>query len=309
MTKIITITLNPAYDIHYEVPQFTMGKENYSTSRIIDAGGKGINISRALKMSGLHSKALIVMGEDNDQDFEAILQQEQIDYLKVPCPGSIRYNVTIHPDVGPETRISQDNFQLAPAKLGEVAAKLTELAEPGAVVAFAGRVPRGINLPTIKSLLQTIKDAGALLVLDSNTFSLEELIKIKPWLIKPNEQEISSLLGRDILDIQEAKKAAVEIHKLGIENVLISLGELGMVYAGADVTCAVKVPQISPLSTIGAGDSTLAGYIYGYVNKMTQLDILKNAAASGTAACLAPGTNPPNPRDIKVIRDQITILN
>mgnify|MGYP000854509082 CR=1 FL=1 len=112
----------------------------------------------------------------------------------------------------------------------------------------------------------------------------------------------------EIFDFAQAKEAAIGIQRLGIENVLISLGALGMVYAGDDLACEVKVPRITPLSTIGAGDSTLAGYIYGHVNRMSQIDTLKHAASFGTAACLASGTKPPDPADIALIRGEIVVL-
>lgn len=308
MTRIITITLNPAFDIHYHVPQFAVGKENYSTNRTVDAGGKGVNISRALAASGVPSLALIAMGSENGRDFCTMLEQDDIEYVPIRCEGSIRYNVTIHPSSGPETRISQDSFQLTADKLEEIREKLIDLIEPGTLVAFAGRVPKGISLPTIKSFLQSLKDAGALLLLDTNTFLLDDIIDVKPWLIKPNEYEIELLMGREISDLSEIKAAADEIHRSGVDNVLVSLGGQGMVYVGHELSCRVAVPQITPLSTVGAGDSTLAGYIFGYVKGMSQIDTLKSAAAFGTAACLSHGTKPPKPEVIVELREEITVL-
>src|SRR5690606_22848925 len=106
-----------------------------------------------------------------------------------------------------------------------------------------------------------LQSQGALLVLDSNSFALQDLAEIRPWLIKPNEYELEALLGRKIEAIGEVRQAAQELHQQGIANVLISLGEQGLVYAGAKLCCHVWVPKITPLSTIGAGDSVLAGYL------------------------------------------------
>lgn len=261
MGHVLTITLNPAFDVHYKVPKFELGKENYCSNRTIEASGKGVNISRSLAKNGGSSLALIAMGEANAAEFCSMLEHDELNYEKILCEGSIRHNITIHPCEGPETRISQDSFQLGLEKLTEIKELALAHIQPGTIVAFAGRVPKGISLEAINDFLQSLSHAGGLVVLDSNSFSLKDTVAIQPWLIKPNEYEIEALLGRPILDAMEARKAAIEIQSMGVENVLISLGPFGLTYAGPDFNCHVQVPAITPLSTIGAGDSTLAGYI------------------------------------------------
>jgi 1-phosphofructokinase family hexose kinase len=308
MGQVITITLNPAFDVHYELESFEVGRENYSSHRIVSIGGKGLNISRALKVQGVDSLAVIVLGEESAAEFRAPLAAEGVRCLEFLCPGEIRYNITIHPAQGPETRLSLDNFRLDSSILEQIEQALLPQITPGTIIAFGSRVPRGLSVEKIKGFLARLKGRGAWLVLDSNSFSLQDLAELGPWLIKPNEYEIEALLGRGIRTEEAVLAAAREIHAQGVENVLISLGEQGLAYAGEDLCCRISVPKITPLSTIAAGDSVLAGYIYGYLQGWTKMEMLKTAAAFGTAACFTPGTLPPQRGVIARLKEEMEAI-
>lgn len=307
MNQIITITLNPAFDIHYYVPDFKSEQENYSTARTVDVGGKGINISKALEINGVSNLALITAGKDNFQEFSVLLEKDNVKFESIICDGAIRYNVTIHPKNGLETRVSQDSFQITPDTLNEVKERLTNLVTPGTVIAFSGRIPKGIQRDAVKNLLHLLKNLGALLILDTNSLNLNDIIEIKPWLIKPNIQEIESLMGKKLLNHMELLEITTALHKKGVSNVLVSLGEHGLIYTGHQSSYRIEVPKITPISTVGAGDSTLAGYIYGHSNKRSQKEILKIAAAFGVAKCLEQGTKPPIPKNIASIYENVSI--
>ena len=257
MGQVITITLNPAFDVHYELESFEVGKENYSSHRIVSIGGKGLNISRALKVQGVDSLAVIVLGEEK-RPSSGLPWPRRVRCLGFSAQGD-HYNITIHPAQGPETRLSLDNFRLDTSILEQIEQALLPQITPGTIIAFGSRVPRGLSVEKIKGFLARLKGRGAWLVLDSNSFSLQDLAELGPWLIKPNEYEIEALLGRGIRTEEAVLAAAREIHAQGVENVLISLGEQGLAYAGEDLCCRISVPKITPLSTIAAGDSVLAG--------------------------------------------------
>ena len=143
--------------------------------------------------------------------------------------------------------------------------------------------------------------------MDSNSFDFDDLIAIKPWFIKPNEQEISKLLGKEISCHEDALTVAKELVLKGVsEEVMISLGKLGSVWASKDSSAVVSVPDIPILSTIGAGDSTVAGYIAATAEGRTPSDALRLAAAFGSAACVSEGTRPPLPCDVeKLYKDTV----
>ncbi len=323
--KIITITLNPAFDLHYEVKDFRLYKENYVDSILVAAGGKGINISRALSKNDIDNTAYVVLGKENAADFVSRLEVDGLNFKGIYCEGRIRENITIHTPNAPETRISLDNFSLNNEILIQLLRELKQLICEHTIVTFTGRIPNGLSVDCVIDFLRELRKQKCLLVIDCNSFSMEDLINIRPWLIKPNEQEVQMLLGKQITTIEQARKAAVEIHKMGIENIIVSMGKKGAAAAiTADETKAitsnlatanlsyisyiVEVPQIEAISTIGAGDSLLAGFIGAYTQGLSYKECLKNAIAFGTAACLTKGTAAPRQEDVERLKQEVKII-
>lgn len=305
MSKIITITLNPALDNHYNVPAFIPFGENYIKNSICSAGGKGVNVSRVLKVLGVENTAIIVIGVENADKFEPYLKRAKMDYLPIYTLGSVRENITIHAEGKDDTRISLDDFSITDDVLKKAfnAVDCTD----GDIVIFAGRIPNGASKKQIIEYLKVIKSKGALLAVDSNSFNIDEIVEISPWLIKPNEHELGALADITVVDEKCAIKAAEKLNSLGVTNVIASLGKLGAVFCSEDAKLFVKVPKITPLSTVGAGDSTLAGFVAEYLNSGDLKESMKNACACGTAACLVEGTEPPIKDDIIKIKQNIVI--
>jgi len=252
--------------------------------------------------------AYIILGRDNAPDFVSRLEKEELNFKAIYCEGRIRENITIHSSDGRETRISQDNFHLSPDILDKLLEELKKSIDQNTILVFAGRIPKGLSKGRVIGFLQELRKGACLLVVDSNSFSMEELLRIRPWLIKPNEQEIESLIGERVNTLEQAKRAAVKIHDMGIDNVIISMGKEGAVMASAEWSGGVRAPSISPVSTIGAGDSMIAGFIGAYSQGLDRKECLKNAVAFGTAACLTEGTAPPRYDDIQRIRDKVIEL-
>ncbi|MBE6597450.1 MAG: 1-phosphofructokinase family hexose kinase [Ruminococcaceae bacterium] len=309
MKKIITITLNPAFDLHYTMDKFELKKENYVKEIICDAGGKGINISRALKANGIESTAYVILGAENSAQFESSLKADGIDYLPIYVRGRIRENITIHPKKDKETRISLDNFSITRLELDKLYSILYDVVDCDTIISFSGRIPKGVTKDETIKFLCKLKGIGARLAIDSNSLTTEDLTLIQPWFIKPNEEEIVSFLGRPVTDAEEAADRAAELCEKGVaEEVMISLGSRGSAWSDGRKKAVVSIPAIeSPVSTIGAGDSTVAGYIAARAKGESIDDSLRLACAFGTAACLSEGTRPPLPKDVERIFNEITV--
>lgn len=308
MKKIITITLNPAFDLHYGMDKFEAKKENYVRSLSCDAGGKGINISRALLVNGIDNVAYVILGRDNGDRFERLLKADGVKYVPLYTDGSIRENITIHPENDKETRISLDNFSISDKELDELCEMLLKEIDNDTLISFSGRVPKGVEKSSVLAFLKKLSSTGAKIAIDSNSFTFDDLITVCPWFIKPNEQEISTLLGRPISTHDDAISVARELVAMGVaEEVMISLGALGAVFASKDSAFTVLVPDIRPLSTIGAGDSTVAGYIAATAEGRSLADSLRLSAAYGNAACLTEGTRPPMPESVASLYQQISV--
>jgi len=294
--KIVTLTLSTAYDVHLSCYSFTAGKENLARITSRDVGGKGINISRALSAFGVTSTALVCIGRENCEEFVTRLDEEKFDSVIIRGDGRIRENLTLHSESG-ETRISFDSpridFPLVTEKLAEL--QLTA----GDVLTVTGRMPDGVDIPTFSELLSRLAKGGVKIVIDSKSFTLNDISLISPWLIKPNAEEISYYLGRDISDASSIEASNEEIEKIKAENVLVSLGEAGAVLFSEGKRIFKKAPSVNAVSTIGAGDSMIAGFIYAYFLKEDFERALGYAVAFGSAACLTDGTSPPKRSDVE----------
>lgn len=298
--KIYTITLNPAYDVHATAETFSAGAESLATVTSREAGGKGVNISRALSMNGISNTALVVVGTENAEEFRQQLQAADMTARYLERPGRIRENLTLHTEGQPETRISFAGFPLDDSILQEVLKLLPMDSET--VVTFTGRVASGMSVAKVKDFLKELKGRGAKLVLDSKSLTAADILELQPWLIKPNQEEIADYMGRPVHTLQEAAEAAKAF--AGVENVIVSMGDRGAILLTAEGSYAAKPPRIKAVSTVGAGDSMIAGFLAAAAQGQTPDECLKRAVAFGTAACLTPGTLPPKPADVEVIYSQ-----
>lgn len=299
--KIYTITLNPAFDIHANIGTLNLHLENLAEITSRDAGGKGVNISRALKNFGVENTAVIVLGRENSEEFKKAL--DGMNYIFLEKEGRIRENLTVHEGNGKETRISFSGFSLDESVLLEIEKLI--LIEEDTIVTFTGRVPSGISTEAVMTFLKNLKKKGAKIVLDSKSFSLADTLELAPWLIKPNGEEIEQLLGCKIDSVDAAAEKAAVFSEAGIENVMVSLGEKGALLLSGGKTYTAVPPKTEVVSTVGAGDSMVAGFIAAYKEDKDKAECLKTAVAFGTAACLSVGSNPPEPEAVKEIYSKI----
>ena len=303
--KIYTLTLNPAYDVHAYAEVFAPYHENLADIQSREAGGKGVNISRALGSAGIPNRALIVLGKDNSGDFEQDLQRSKLDCILLKKDGRIRENLTLHCANAPETRISFSGFAVDDSILEEVLEQLD--VDGDTVITFTGRVGAGMSMEKVKAFLKTLQQQGARIVLDSKSFSLEDIYEVQPWLIKPNQEEISEYFGCNVQTVEEAVQKAQAFAQKGVANVMISLGGQGALLLRDGKQYTAKPPVIQAVSTIGAGDSSIAGFLAATHQGGDAAECLKMAVTFGTAACLTAGTLPPRREDTEDIYHKVQI--
>ena len=258
--NIITLTLNPAIDVHCYTEYFQPYHENLATVTSRDIGGKGINISRALTANKIENTALIVLGQEDKNAFCRAMDAEGLSYREIILPGKVRENITLHTSGAKETRISFAGFSADDSLIDRVESELMLLLDHGDILTLTGRNPEGISMPRMKAMLAALQSWGVRIVLDSRSFNLSDLLEIRPWLIKPNEEEIASYASIEVCDFPTAKHAAEQLHAQGIENVMISLGARGALLYCPQGCFAAQAPAIEAISTIGAGDSSIAGF-------------------------------------------------
>ena len=303
--RIYTITLNPAYDVHAYTERFVPYHENLATVTSRQAGGKGVNLSRALKNGGTDNTAVVVLGRENCAEFVSELEAAGLSAVLLEKEGRIRENLTLHCADAPETRISFSGFAAGDSLLDEVAAQVE--VDGDTVVTFTGRVASGMSMERVKGFLTDLQKRGAKIVLDSKSFSLEDVFQVKPWLIKPNQEEISEYLGCEVNGVEQAAEKARIFADRGIANVMVSLGEQGALLLCNGKCYTATPPAVNAVSTIGAGDSALAGFIAATGRGADAADCLRNAVAYGTAACLTEGTLPPTAEGIAQILSKVQV--
>lgn len=316
--KIFTLCLSPAYDVHCEA-ELALLRENFARVTSREAGGKGVNLARALAVLGIPSRLGLLTGAEDELEFFRGLRADGLDFVSVSLAGPIRRNFTFHGEGG-ETRISfpgpsaeafsgilgaADTLRRLEEKLGTV--------EPGDIVTLGGSLPEGLSLADAKDFVRRLTARGLRVVIDSRSFSAMDLLELRPWLIKPNAQEFRAMAGPCVLEedgtLSIGKAAAVMngLHGCGIENVMLSLGSRGALLCCSEGVYYAKAQELEAVSTVGAGDSLIAGYLAGTLGEMPARDRLALAVAAGAAACLTEGSRPPERAQIEAFYPTVTV--
>lgn len=267
---IVTVTLNPALDVHYTLHEFILGKENHPDARKKFAAGKGVNVSRVLKRHGMDAPAYMLMGKDNGEEYFRLLENYRVPYAYVEVPGSVRENLSINcPALHQETRLCMKGFTVTPED-GLALIRLVIAQVPaGSFVALCGSLPPGICETDFVGYCRMLRNAGYFIIVDCPSLSIEALREIRPWLIKPNEKEAMTLLGlSEITDGEEAAKKLTET----FPQVIVSLGADGLVYASQEIVIRKAALPTEVYTTVGAGDSLVAGFLYGMVTQQGEVD-------------------------------------
>ena len=304
--RIVTLTLNPAFDIHCAADGFRPYGESIVDIIRRDTGGKGVNISRALLAVGAPSTAVTVVGEENGEEFCRALTAEGLTLRPIYVKGRIRENITLHESERPETRISFGGFSVEGSVLDDVRAAVGEV-DSDTVVTFTGSVPEGLDVSRVLDMLRELRDKGAFVVIDSRSVSLDALIEFRPSLIKPNRAEAEKYMRRPLATPEDALLAARELCERGVENVMISLDSEGAVLACPEGCYYATAPRIEALSTIGAGESSIAGFIDGRARGLSSSECLAGAVTFGSAACMTEGTMPPRAEDISALEALVKV--
>ncbi len=305
--NVYTLTLNPAFDLHAEADAFSLHSESVARVLSRDAGGKGVNISRALTAFGVKNEAFVLLGKENGGELARMLDGAGISHTDLWTDGRIRENITLHVTGERETRLSFRGFAAEDTVLDGLEAVLLPKIEPGDAVTFTGSVPEGITHDRVLLFLQRVKTRGAQLVLDSKFLTREDLVALRPALIKPNEEEVAAYIGKTpdtLLDTLEGAKALADT---GIACVMVSFGGEGALLVASGHAFIARPPKITPLSTVGAGDSSIAGFLAAASRDEGAMECLRHAVAFGTAACLTEGTKPPREADVARILPCIAV--
>lgn len=282
--EIVTITLNPAVDQTIFLPSLQSGTVNRAERIHHQAGGKGVNVSARLGEFGINTTASGFLGAENQTHFTTLFSQLPIRDAFVRIPGRTRTGIKLVERRGEVTTdINLPGAKVNPEHIASLQSTLRGLDLHGSWCLIGGSLPPGFALADFATLIDLLKSAGAMVAVDACGDALRMAIERKVDLIKPNQQELAELLGRDIQDLGAAHRAALEVQAAGVPRVILSLGEAGALFIEPSARLLAHAPPVSVASTVGAGDALLAGYLAGI---STGLDATARAQLATTfAAC------------------------
>ena len=306
---IYTITLNPALDRTIWVQTLQSDDANRVLKEEKFAGGKGIDVSRVLTHLGVPNRALGFLGGYAGMEVEGMLLQEGVYCDFTSIANETRTNIVVNVEAdGRQILFSARGPEVNPAELTAFFHKLENLHEPQ-FVSISGSLPPNLSPVLYARSIETLRARGAQVLLDTDGENLRMGITGRPNLIKPNIHELSRLTGKKLSRLPEIVSAAREIQRAGVEMVLVSMGARGILLVSEQETLLAIPPQVKVVNTIGAGDSAVAGFLFGLSKNSPPADCLKYAVAAGTATTLQPGTALARREDIQKLLPGVTLKN
>ncbi len=287
---IYTITLNPALDRTIWIERIRDDVSNRILEEQSFAGGKSIDVSKVLKDFGVDNVALGFVGGFAGRELEGRLLNEgiQTDFIRVS--GETRTNIIIHEkETGRQLSFNARGPEIRPSEMMQLVEQIETLPSP-TIVAIGGSLPPGVSPEIYRKIIALVKKCGAGVVLDVDGEALRTGIKAQPTVIKPNIHELSELVGHELKTLDEIADAARNINSQGVKIVLVSMGAKGILLVSDDREYLAVPPEVKVESTVGAGDSAVAGFISGMVRNKDLKESLIYAAAAGTATTLSQGT-------------------
>lgn len=285
---IYTVTLNPALDYVVKMDRFTLGKVNRTVREDIYYGGKGLNVSTVLANLGYESTALgFIAGFTGDEIRRGVKNLGFIpDFIRVEN-GMTRINVKMKSDI--ETEINGMGPDIALQDVEKLFGKLEQLKE-GDVLILSGSIPKSLDDDIYERIMERLAGRGILIAVDAEKNLLLNVLKYRPFLIKPNSHELGDMFGVTLKTEEEIVSRAKMLQERGARNVLISMAGDGAILIDEEgSTRKMGAPMGTVRNSVGAGDSMVAGFMAGYLERKDYGHALRLGSASGSASAFSEG--------------------
>ncbi|MFF6781502.1 1-phosphofructokinase [Streptomyces sp. NPDC012510] len=292
---ILTVTPNPSLDRTYEVPSLARGEVIRATGERMDPGGKGVNVSRAVAAAGQRTVAVLPLGGAPGALVADLLDAQGIEVARVAVAGATRSNIALAEADGVLTKINAPGPELSPAEEELLLDTVRAQSADASWIACCGSLPRGLAPSWYAELVARAHAAGARIALDTSGPALLAALRERPDVVKPNAEELAEAVGRPLVTVGDAVKAAEELREMGAGAVLASLGADGQILVDASGAWFGNARVDIVRSNVGAGDSSLAGFLIAGGNGP---EALASAVAHGASAVQLPGSVMPTPADL-----------
>jgi 1-phosphofructokinase family hexose kinase len=305
---IISVTLNPAVDQTLWVRRLVPGEVNRPHLAQLDPAGKGINASRMVHRLGHPTLALGFLAGDTGHIVEAALTKERVQSHFVRVPGQTRVNVTVIDETsGASTSLFAPGPPVDAAALAELEAMLATWLPVCRVLVLAGSLPPGIPSDVYARFTRAARERGVRVIIDAEGDPLRLGLEAGPDVIKPNRAEAEALLGRPLGEPSAALAGARELAKRGARAVVLSLGADGALCVEGDRAWRVRAPRVERRSTVGSGDSLVAGLAVALAEGNGLVEGLRLGTAAGAATAASAGTALGTMADLSALLEGVKI--
>ena len=286
---IYTVTLNPSLDYVISVDGFKSGAVNRAHEARLNVGGKGINVSAALKSLGFESLATGFIAGFTGGAIESGVREMGIaaDFIRLPA-GLSRINVKLN--TGEETEINAAGPEITPDAAEELLSKLDHLLRKDDLLVLAGSLPPGLPTDFYQTILRRLRKRNILSVVDTSDSAFLDTLTERPFLIKPNESELGALFNKELETKEEIISCAGNLRTRGAHNVLVSRAEKGALLLAQDGgVYEIGAAPGKAVNSVGAGDAMVAGFIAGWLRTKNYREALKLGTAAGGATAFSRG--------------------
>ncbi len=283
---IYTVTFNPSLDYVIKVPELNVGKVNRSTEETIIPGGKGINVSMVLTNLGVDTRALAFTAGFTGETFKKLIKEKNInaDFIDIE-EGTTRINVKIRS--GEVTEINGQGPMVSTHHIGTLYEKLDYLDSDDYLV-LAGSIPDSMPRSVYMDIMQRLQFNNIKIVVDATGELLINVLPYKPFLVKPNKDELAAIFEVDIKSTEDVIKYGKILQEKGAKNVLVSMAGDGAILIAEDgKVYESKAPKGEVKNEVGAGDSMVAGFLAGYIETADLEKSLKIGICAGSASAFS----------------------
>jgi 1-phosphofructokinase len=307
MARILTLTLNPALDLAIRLGPIRLGEVNRTESTRLDAAGKGINVARVLRDLGHDVTVSGLLGAGNETAFVQAFSRYGMHDAFVRVPGESRINAKLSEPDGRVTELNGPGPLIPEHALDTLVARLGPLLPGMDAVVVSGSLPPNMTPAQLASLITRIRERQVPLWLDTSGPALVSGLAARPTGVKPNETELAGWAGHS-LDTPEARlQAALRLNAEGIADVLVSAGAEGVIWAHGGEALMAESPRVTVVSTVGAGDTLLAGALHGLMSGWPRERSLRFATALAAESVRHIGVGDPKAGDFEELQQQTLV--
>ncbi|MWP46675.1 1-phosphofructokinase [Gilliamella sp. Pas-s27] len=306
--RIATITLNPAYDLLGFCPKVELGDVNLVQTNALLAAGKGINVAKVLSDLDVQLTVGGFLGKENRDGFNLLFKSLNVVDKFQTVEGRTRINVKLTEENSEVTDLNFSGFTISEQDWQNFVTSSLEWLKNIDMVAISGSLPAGVSLEKFTHWMEQVKAICPKVIFDSSRDALVAGLKAKPWLIKPNDKELEMWIGHQLPTLNDVKKAAMDLVNGGVDNVIISLGSKGALWVTKHEAWLAKPPKCRVVSTVGAGDSMVAGLMYGLMTEQSIKDTLVFASSVAALSVEQAGVGISDRQAVNNMLEKIEII-